>query len=277
MTASPSSVSPAHALSRSASQPPMQVPAHAGRPAGTGSVASRTVRSVRDCWRSRPDAQWSACTTAAFQDSTSWASSLGGPAGRQPPHCRMPSLSRVYSPVSAPASSDVHPTTPAWWARSRQLAPERACAPEGEGAASTGSRPRSMRHCRAVARPSRRHRMPSVLSWGTTRVMMGMGGLYLDSRLAVVPAQARRCQVRLQILRCGQARLQLPCHQTAHCGAAWSPQQRLSLATLPTSRPIHKVRAARGAPVWVNTMIRLALTLSAARTADEAMDSSLFR
>ena len=39
-----------------------------------------------------------------------------------------------------------------------------------------------------MERPSRRQRMPSLLSWGTTSVMMGMGGRYLLSRLAVRPA-----------------------------------------------------------------------------------------
>ena len=37
--------------------------------------------------------------------------------------------------------------------------------PDGLGAASTGSRPRSMRHCRATARPVRRHVRPSLLSY----------------------------------------------------------------------------------------------------------------
>lgn len=64
-------------------------------------------------------------------------------------------------------------------------------APEGEGAASTGSRPRSMRHCRAAERPSRRQESVSLLSWGMTRVMMGMGGRYLLTKLAVLPAGAR--------------------------------------------------------------------------------------
>lgn len=50
-------------------------------------------------------------------------------------------------------------------------------APEGEGAASTGSRPRSMRHCRATERPVRDQDSPLLLSCGTTSVRMGIGGL----------------------------------------------------------------------------------------------------
>ncbi len=63
-------------------------------------------------------------------------------------------------------------------------------APEGEGVASTGSRPRTIAHWRAVARPSSFQESVLLLMWGTTRVRMGIGGLYLLTRFAVVPAPA---------------------------------------------------------------------------------------
>jgi hypothetical protein len=56
--------------------------------------------------------------------------------------------------------------------------------PEGEGAASTGSRPRSTRHCRAVERPVSRHVRPLLFSCGTTSVRMGIGGLHTGVRSA---------------------------------------------------------------------------------------------
>jgi len=65
-------------------------------------------------------------------------------------------------------------------------------APDGDGAASTGSRPRWIRQRRAVSRPSRCHLKPSFLSCGTTSVMIGCGGRYLLTRLAVWPARAQR-------------------------------------------------------------------------------------
>ena len=45
-----------------------------------------------------------------------------------------------------------------------------------------------MRHWRAAERPSRRQVSVSLFSCGITSVMIGIGGLYLLSRLAVVPA-----------------------------------------------------------------------------------------
>jgi hypothetical protein len=57
--------------------------------------------------------------------------------------------------------------------------------PEGEGAARTGRRPRWIWHWRATPRPTRWNFMPSFFSWGMTSVRMGMGGLYLLTRLAV--------------------------------------------------------------------------------------------
>lgn len=44
-----------------------------------------------------------------------------------------------------------------------------------------------MRHWRAADRPSSLQLRASLRSRGITSVMMGMGGLYLLSRLAVVP------------------------------------------------------------------------------------------
>ena len=60
--------------------------------------------------------------------------------------------------------------------------------PEGEGAARTGRRPRWIWHWRATPRPTSWKRMPSFFSCGMTSVRMGIGGLYLLTRLAVRPA-----------------------------------------------------------------------------------------
>ena len=61
--------------------------------------------------------------------------------------------------------------------------------PEGEGAARTGRSPRWIWHWRATPRPTSWKRMPSFFSCGMTSVRMGIGGLYLLTRLAVRPAQ----------------------------------------------------------------------------------------
>lgn len=55
------------------------------------------------------------------------------------------------------------------------------------GAAISGVMPRMIRHCLARYLPSSFH--PSLLDCkvGTTTLMTGMGGLYLDTRLAVRP------------------------------------------------------------------------------------------
>lgn len=66
------------------------------------------------------------------------------------------------------------------WERSGEGEGPEEGPPEGEGAASTGSRPRSMRHWRATERPVRDQDRPLLLSCGTTSVRMGIGGLHPD-------------------------------------------------------------------------------------------------
>ena len=71
----------------------------------------------------------------------------------------------------------------------------RGPAPEGDGAARTGSRPRWIWHWRATPRPTSCHLKPSLLSVGMTSVKIGCGGRYLLSRLAVWPArQHDKCE-----------------------------------------------------------------------------------
>lgn len=70
--------------------------------------------------------------------------------------------------------------------------------PDGDGVASTGSRPRTIAHWRAVALPSSFHDKELLLTWGTTSVRMGMGGLYLLTRAAVVPGSQISASCQLQ-------------------------------------------------------------------------------
>lgn len=185
--------------------------------------------------------------------------------------------------------------------------------PDGDGAARTGKMPLCIWQTLATERPFKVHESLSLhCNVGTTSVKMGTGGRYLLTKPAVVPGKPHVIFIEVSnaslCLGCenkwhvhgsqthtihlrSEIATEILLHATnqacpsSHCWSSLQGCKALhdSAESMPSSATsLHASGAAREGlhgclPVWVYTMMSLAPTLSAERTAEDARDSSLLR